>query len=89
VNAQNSVLSCLKIDPIFNISVTTQIASFHFQVPLDLPVHASCEGFIIVRPEANIENWRSMLKLLNQLSALIFSAIYIIQVDIFIPRRNY
>ena len=56
-------------------------------VPLHLPIHARAKGFIIVGAEADIEYRRSVFVLLDQLSACIL-VLCIIQVDIFIPRRD-
>jgi hypothetical protein len=56
-------------------------------VPFHLPIHPSCESFIVVGSKANIEYWRSVFILLDQLAAR-FLILCIIQVDMLIPRRN-
>ena len=83
--AQNSLLSSLKIYPVRLLSVVVNFCYVEVLL-LHLPIHSSCKSFIVVRSEANIEYWRSMLILLDQLSTLLFGTMCIIQVDVSIPR---
>jgi hypothetical protein len=63
------------------------MTSVDLAIPLHLPVHTSCESFVVIGSEANIEYWRSVLKLLDQLATR-FLVLCIIQVDMLIPRGN-
>jgi hypothetical protein len=68
------------------ISTRRPLIFREFPLPLDLPIHPSTEGLIVVRTEAYVEDWGSMLILLNQPSTLAFATFYIIQVNMLIPR---
>jgi len=85
VSAQHCLLTRRKIYP-RNYQHMKPEGSQIF-IPLNLPVHPRCERFIVVGSEANIEYWRSVLILLDQLAAR-FLVLCIIQVDMLIPRRH-
>lgn len=61
--AQDRRLSRLKINSIAN----QQLHAAHFSIglPLDLPVHASCESLIVIGTKAHVQHRSSMLKLIQ------------------------
>jgi hypothetical protein len=83
VSTHNRLIARLEVYPTIQISTIPSKAKD--SLLLHLPIHPSCEGFIVVRSEANIEYGCSMLILLDQLSALLFGSVCIIQVNMSIP----
>lgn len=69
MRAENSLFTCCQVDPkgpCVNPRIDTHVAN-SLGSPCHPTIHARCESLIVVGTEADIDDWSSVLELLDEL----------------------
>jgi hypothetical protein len=91
VFAYNCLFSSCQIDPetVVNMKCCiqwTRPPPEESSIPVDLPVHACSESFIVVGAKAYIQDWSPMLETSNQIGRWLLTIFdYVVEIDILVP----